>query len=82
MVTSPAKESVVQPTGYGPGMAPQWEDYSKCIRCGLCLNACPTYRELGVEMDSPRGRIYQMIQVGRGRLKLEETFVGHTLTHA
>lgn len=28
-------------------------------------------------MDSPRGRIYQMIQVGKGRLKLEENFVGH-----
>ena len=66
-----------QPTGYGPGPAPQWEDYSKCIRCGLCLNACPTYRELGVEMDSPRGRIYQMIQVGQGRLKLGDSFVRH-----
>jgi glycolate oxidase iron-sulfur subunit len=43
----------------------------------LCLNACPTYRELGVEMDSPRGRIYQMIQVERGRLPLGESFVRH-----
>jgi glycolate oxidase iron-sulfur subunit len=31
------------------------------------LNACPTYRELGVEMDSPRGRIYQMVQVSEGQ---------------
>ena len=63
--------------GYGPGEAPRWADYSKCIHCGLCLNACPTYRELGVEMDSPRGRIYQMIQVERGRLPLGESFVRH-----
>ncbi len=69
--------STSQQTGYGPGEAPRWEDYSKCIHCGLCLNACPTYRELGVEMDSPRGRIYQMIQVEQGRLPLGESFVRH-----
>ena len=63
--------------GYGPGEAPAWDFYSKCIHCGLCLNSCPTYRELGVEMDSPRGRIYQMIQVERGRLPLGESFVRH-----
>jgi glycolate oxidase iron-sulfur subunit len=63
--------------GYGAGEAPRWVVYSKCIHCGLCLNACPTYRELGVEMDSPRGRIYQMIQVERGRLPLGESFVRH-----
>ncbi|MBZ5516974.1 MAG: (Fe-S)-binding protein [Acidobacteriia bacterium] len=63
--------------GYGPGEAPTFDFYSRCIRCGLCLNSCPTYRELGVEMDSPRGRIYQMIQVERGRLPLGESFVRH-----
>jgi glycolate oxidase iron-sulfur subunit len=64
-------------TGYGPGEAPRWEEYSKCIHCGLCLNACPTYRELGLEMDSPRGRIYQMILVDQGRLPIGESFVRH-----
>jgi len=63
--------------GYGTGEAPTFDFYSKCIRCGLCLNSCPTYRELGWEMDSPRGRIYQIIQVERGRLPLSESFVKH-----
>ncbi|HKJ94392.1 MAG TPA: glycolate oxidase subunit GlcF [Gammaproteobacteria bacterium] len=38
----------------------------KCTHCGFCLANCPTYRLLGDELDSPRGRIYQVKQVLEG----------------
>jgi glycolate oxidase iron-sulfur subunit len=56
---------------------PEYEDYSRCIHCGLCLNHCPTYRLWGKEADSPRGRIRQMLLVDQGRLELGEAFVTH-----
>jgi glycolate oxidase iron-sulfur subunit len=57
--------------------APQQKDLDKCVHCGLCLNACPTYRELGVEMDSPRGRIYQMVQIATGAVPMNDEYVKH-----
>lgn len=56
---------------------PTWELYSVCIHCGLCLNHCPTYRVLGLEADSPRGRIYQVLQADSGRLAIGNSFVTH-----
>ena len=38
----------------------------KCVHCGFCLATCPTYNILGDELDSPRGRIYQIKQVLEG----------------
>ena len=56
---------------------PTWDLYATCVHCGLCLNHCPTYRVLGTEMDSPRGRIYQVLQVDAGRLPIGDSFVTH-----
>jgi glycolate oxidase iron-sulfur subunit len=56
---------------------PQQSDLDKCVHCGLCLNACPTYRELRVEMDSPRGRIYQMAQVASGAAEIGPSYIKH-----
>ena len=38
-----------------------------CVHCGFCLSSCPTYRLLGDELDSPRGRIYLMKQLLEGQ---------------
>ena len=64
-------------SGFTAGDKPEYDDYSRCIHCGLCLNACPTYRLWHNEADSPRGRIRQMALVDQGRLELGETFVTH-----
>ncbi len=48
-----------------------------CVHCGLCLEACPTYILTRAEMDSPRGRIYQMKALAEGRLDLDADVVHH-----
>ncbi|MFI7067633.1 glycolate oxidase subunit GlcF [Kribbella sp. NPDC050124] len=45
-----------------------------CVHCGFCLPACPTYSLWGEEMDSPRGRIYQMKEALEGE-PLDESMV-------
>src|SRR5436190_22942352 len=44
----------------------------ECVHCGLCLDYCPTYRVLGHEADSPRGRIYQVRQVYEGKISADD----------
>ena len=56
---------------------PDWEGILDCVHCGICLPQCPTYRVLGQEMDSPRGRIYLMRAATEGRIGLTENFVLH-----
>jgi glycolate oxidase iron-sulfur subunit len=50
-------------------------DYVKlinCMRCGMCLPACPTYKETFLETASPRGRVALVRKVQEGELGQSE----------
>lgn len=47
---------------------------TQCIHCGMCLQACPTYKLFGTEMDSPRGRIALMRAGSLGAIKSPDAF--------
>ncbi|WP_198805567.1 (Fe-S)-binding protein [Leptolyngbya sp. BL0902] len=48
-----------------------------CVHCGFCLTTCPSYRVIGKEMDSPRGRIYLMDAINQGEAPLSPASVEH-----
>src|SRR5688500_15655121 len=53
------------------------EGVNQCVHCGLCLAYCPTFSELGTEMDSPRGRIFLIKSLAEGRIGLGDATVDH-----
>jgi glycolate oxidase iron-sulfur subunit len=53
------------------------EGVNQCVHCGLCLAYCPTFSELGTEMDSPRGRIFTIKALAEGRMALTDSAVEH-----
>ncbi|MDP6196123.1 MAG: (Fe-S)-binding protein [Prochlorococcaceae cyanobacterium ETNP18_MAG_17] len=48
-----------------------------CVHCGFCLPTCASYRVLGTEMDSPRGRIHTLKAIDNGELELDATVASH-----
>lgn len=49
----------------------------KCVHCGFCTATCPTYVLLGDELDSPRGRIYQIKDMLEGGKPASSSLVKH-----
>ena len=73
---------MVQPSteltgGFTGPDAPAESDLYRCVHCGLCLSACPTYVETGLEMESPRGRLALMKAVNEGRVEITPRIVSH-----
>jgi glycolate oxidase iron-sulfur subunit len=48
-----------------------------CVHCGFCTATCPTYLLLGDELDSPRGRIYQIKDMLEGAKPASPQVVKH-----
>ncbi|OMF23251.1 glycolate oxidase [Paenibacillus sp. FSL H8-0548] len=51
-----------------------YDQLTNCMRCGFCLPACPTFKETGLEQESPRGRIALMKAVADGIMDPDQAF--------
>jgi glycolate oxidase iron-sulfur subunit len=70
-------ERSITPTSFDTHNPPEPAVMDKCVHCGFCLPACPTYVLWNEEMDSPRGRIWLMRKAALGEAPLDETFQTH-----
>lgn len=57
--------------GWMTDEAPKPAEYQACIKCGLCLESCPTFQETGNERESPRGRVQLITSVAQGLIPME-----------
>ncbi|PZQ15956.1 MAG: glycolate oxidase iron-sulfur subunit [Ancylobacter novellus] len=60
-----------------PQLATSEKILRTCVHCGFCTATCPTYVLLGDELDSPRGRIYQIKDMLEGDKAATPEIVKH-----
>ena len=60
----------------GP-FTPTEADLAQCVRCGLCLQHCPTFVATGLETESPRGRLYLIKAMSEGLIEPTANAIGH-----
>lgn len=60
--------------------APDENKWADCVHCGMCLEACPTYQETGLEQQSPRGRVLLIKAVAEGKIEVNEEFMDPVFT--
>lgn len=65
------------PSAFDTHHPPSLALIDKCVHCGFCLPACPTYVLWNQEMDSPRGRIYLMKLTSEGAAQINAKWVSH-----
>jgi glycolate oxidase iron-sulfur subunit len=63
--------------GFDNNHPPDPKLIDSCVHCGFCLSTCPSYRVIGKEMDSPRGRIYLMDAINEGEIALNTATAEH-----
>jgi glycolate oxidase iron-sulfur subunit len=63
--------------GFDDRHPPQQDLIDACVHCGFCLATCPSYRVIGKEMDSPRGRIYLMNAIAQQEANLDDSTAPH-----
>lgn len=75
---SPTSQPANSPElGFDSKHPPEQGLIDACVHCGFCLTTCPSYRVIGKEMDSPRGRIYLMDAINKGEAPFSSTAVQH-----
>lgn len=77
MQTSESPLTTQPASGFDERNPPDPKLIDACVHCGFCLSTCPSYRVIGKETDSPRGRIYLMDAINEGKIPLSDASAQH-----